>query len=93
MKKSNLVRYFKTSPEVIRLSVKLCERFPLSLRNVEDMRTNGASVLATKLPDTDGPNLVHCLLLKSVESELAGCDPARIGNGIWTQAEQPGREF
>lgn len=29
-------RYFKTSPEVIRLAVMLCIRFPLSLRNVED---------------------------------------------------------
>jgi putative transposase len=29
-------RYFKTSPEVIRLAVMLYVRFPLSLRNVED---------------------------------------------------------
>lgn len=30
-------RYFKTSPEVIRLAVMLYVRFPLSLRNVEDL--------------------------------------------------------
>ena len=30
-------RYFKTSPEVIRLAVILYVRFPLSLRNVEDL--------------------------------------------------------
>ena len=30
-------RYFKTSPEVIRLAVMLCVRFLLSLRNVEDL--------------------------------------------------------
>ena len=30
-------RYFKTSPEVIRLAVMMCVRFPLSLRNVEDL--------------------------------------------------------
>lgn len=29
--------YFKTSTEIIRLAVMLCIRFPLSLRNVEDM--------------------------------------------------------
>jgi len=29
-------RYFKTSPEVIRLAVMIYIRFPLSLRNVED---------------------------------------------------------
>ena len=30
-------RYFKTSPEVIRLAGLLYVRFPLSLRNVEDL--------------------------------------------------------
>ena len=30
-------RYFKTSPEIIRLVVMLYVRFPLSLRNVEDL--------------------------------------------------------
>ena len=30
-------RYFETSPEVIRLAVKLYVRFPLSLRNVEHL--------------------------------------------------------
>ena len=30
-------RYFKTSPEMIRLAVMLYVRFPLSLRNVEDL--------------------------------------------------------
>lgn len=30
-------KYFKTSPEIIRLAVMLYIRFPLSLRNVEDL--------------------------------------------------------
>ena len=30
-------RYFKTSPEIIQLAVMLYLRFPLSLRNVEDL--------------------------------------------------------
>jgi len=30
-------RYFKTSPEIVRLAVMLYVRFPLSLRNVEDL--------------------------------------------------------
>ena len=30
-------RYFKTSPEIIQLAVMLNVRFPLSLRNVEDL--------------------------------------------------------
>ena len=34
---TNPFRYFKTSPEVIRLAVMMYIRFPLSLRNVEDL--------------------------------------------------------
>jgi len=37
MSKRSPFRYFKTSPEVIRLAVMLYVRFPLSLRNVEDL--------------------------------------------------------
>ena len=37
MNKSSPFRYFKTSPEIIRLTVMLYIRFPLSLRNVEDL--------------------------------------------------------
>jgi putative transposase len=37
MIKPNHFRYFKTSPEVIRLAVMMYVRFPLSLRNVEDL--------------------------------------------------------
>ena len=37
MSKPGPFRYFKTSPEIIRLAVMLYVRFPLSLRNVEDL--------------------------------------------------------
>ncbi len=37
MTKPNPFRYFKTSPEIIRLAVMLYVRFPLSLRNLEDL--------------------------------------------------------
>ena len=37
MTKRSPFRYFKTSPEVIRQAVMLYIRFPLSLRNVEDL--------------------------------------------------------
>jgi putative transposase len=36
MTKHSPFRYFKTSPEIVRLAVMLYVRFPLSLRNVED---------------------------------------------------------
>lgn len=37
MTKPNLFRGFRTSPEIIRLAVMMYVRFPLSLRNVEDL--------------------------------------------------------
>jgi putative transposase len=37
MTKRSSFRYFKTSPEIIRLAVMMYVRFPLSLRNVEDL--------------------------------------------------------
>ena len=37
MFKPSPFRYFKTSPEIIRLAVMMYIRFPLSLRNVEDL--------------------------------------------------------
>ncbi len=37
MNKRSPFRYFKTSPEIIRLAVMMYVRFPLSLRNVEDL--------------------------------------------------------
>ncbi len=33
----NPFRYFNSSPEVIRLAVMMCIRYPLSLRQVEDL--------------------------------------------------------
>ena len=37
MTKRSPFRYFRTSPTIIRLAVMLYVRFPLSLRNVEDL--------------------------------------------------------
>ena len=33
----DMFKYFKTSPEIIKLAVMMYVRFPLSLRNVEDL--------------------------------------------------------
>jgi len=37
MTKANPFKYFDSSPEIIRLAVMMYVRFPLSLRNVEDL--------------------------------------------------------
>jgi len=36
-KSTNLFRWFDSSPEVIRLAVLMYVKYPLSLRNVEDL--------------------------------------------------------
>ena len=52
---ANPFRYFKTSPEVIRLAVLMCVRFPLSLRNVEDfgLSEEGPEVARARGEDRD----------------------------------------
>ena len=37
MTKRSPFKYFKTSPEIIRLAMMLYVRFPVTLRNVEDL--------------------------------------------------------
>jgi len=37
-------RYFRTRPEIIHLAVMMYIRFPLSLRNVDDICTSAASI-------------------------------------------------
>jgi len=37
MRTPRIFRYFKTSPEIIRLALMMYVRYPLSLWNVEDM--------------------------------------------------------
>ena len=37
MSSARIFWYFKTSPEIIRLAVMMYVRYPLSLRNVEDL--------------------------------------------------------
>ncbi len=37
MRKRSPFRYFKTSPKITRLAVMMDIRYPLSLRNVEDL--------------------------------------------------------
>ena len=49
MTKHSPFRYFKTSPEVIRLAVTLYVRLPLSVRNVEDLLYEGGVALSHEI--------------------------------------------
>ena len=48
MTKHSLFRHFKTSPEIIRLEVKMYVLFPLSLRNVEGLLHEGGIDISHK---------------------------------------------
>ena len=68
-------RYFKTSPEIIRLAVMLYLRFPLSLRNVEDLlRERGIEISHETVPywwNRFGPMFAALIRSKRVEAMRA----------------------
>ncbi len=47
-KSTNPFRYFDSSPEVIRLMVMMYVKYPLSLRNVEDLLAERGIDIATR---------------------------------------------
>lgn len=53
MTKRSPFRYFKTSPEIIRLAVMLYIRFPVSLRNVEDLLRERGIEISHELGNRD----------------------------------------
>ena len=92
----NPFRYFKTSPEVIRLAVMMYIRFPLSLRQVEDLlHERGIDIchetvrfwwnrfppVATQKPQGNAPS--------TARAKSAGL-PAKPGPGkTWTSQARP----
>ena len=57
---SNPFRYFNSSPEVIRLVGMMYVRYPLSLRNVEDLLASAGSTSATRPSGSGGTGLARC---------------------------------
>jgi len=45
---SNPFRYFNSSPEIVRLAVMMCVKYPLSLRNVEDLLSERGIAISHK---------------------------------------------
>ena len=83
---TNPFRYFRTSPEIIRPAVMLYIRFPLSLRNVEDLlHERGIDVTHETVRfwwNRFGP-------IMAVESKSAGLSSfarSRNGGGISTRS-------
>ena len=73
-------RYFKTSPEITQLAVMLYVRFPLSLRNVEDLLHERGVDVSYESVRFGGIDLVLSSQAKSRSTGQGACSPV-IGNG------------
>ncbi len=58
-------RYFRTSPDIIRLAVMMYVRFPLSLRKVEDLLHERGIEVSHERSGTGGSALGPCSQLRS----------------------------
>ena len=85
MTKHSPFRYFKTSPEIIRLAVMMYVRFPLSLRNVEDLlHERGIDISHETVRfwwNRFGPMFAAEIRRK----RAIGCVHIRTGIGTWTK--------
>jgi|TARA_B110000046_G_scaffold142349_1_gene149118 transposase-like protein len=68
MTKPSPFRYFKTSPEVIRLAVMMYVQFPLSLRNVEDLLHERGVDVSHETVSFGGTASGQCLRHPTLES-------------------------
>ena len=60
MSKISPFKYFKTSPEIIKLAVMYYVRYPLSLRQVEDILHERGIDIAMRLSVIGGINSAPC---------------------------------
>ena len=75
-------RYFKTSPGIIRLAVMMQVRFPLSLRNVEDLRK-----LMKRYPRPDALVTDRLKSYRAALRELGGSGRCQAGRWRNNRAE------
>jgi len=85
MRKRSPFKYFKTSPEIIRLAVMLYVRFPLSLRNVEDLLHERGIDICHETVRFWWHRFGRCSPRRSESGAWKGCDRA-TGGGIWTRS-------
>ena len=62
---SNPFRYFNSSPEIIRLAVLMYVKYPLSLRNVEDLLAERGIDISHERSGFGGTDSARCLPLRS----------------------------
>ena len=74
-------RYFDSSPVIIRLVVTMYVRFPLSLRNAEELLAERGVDTCHEIVGIGGLGLVRCLRRISNASASARCEALEIGAG------------
>jgi hypothetical protein len=80
---SNPFRYFNSSPEVIRLVVMMYVRYPLSLRNVEDLLAERGIDISHETVRFWWNQFGRCSPPRSVSDASRTCAPIRSDAGIW----------
>jgi hypothetical protein len=85
-KSTNPFRYFDSSPAVIRLVVMMYVRYPLSLRNVEDLLFERGIDICHDTVRLGGIGSGRCSPARSAGSGSIVCGPTPTGNGIWTRS-------
>ena len=85
MTKRSPFRYFKSTPEIIRLAFMMYVRFPLLLRNVEDLLHERGIDVCHETIRFWWNRFTHFSPLKSVKIGSIARDRIQTGNGIWTR--------
>ena len=81
-KPANPFHNFNSSLEVIRLVMVMCVRFPLSLRNVEDLLFERGIDTCHETVRVGGTGSARCSPVTSGGSACRGCASFAIGAGI-----------
>jgi putative transposase len=87
---SNPFRYFNSSPEVIRLVVMMYVRYPLSLRNVEDLLGERGIDISHETVRFWGAGLARCSPPRFVSDASRTCADTRNGAGTWMKVCREG---
>ena len=83
---SNPFRYFNSSPEVIRLVVMIYVRYPLSLRNVEDLLAERGIDVSHETVRYWWNRFGPSSRSRSERSGSRTCAATLSGVGIWTRS-------
>ena len=87
----NPFRYFNSSPEVIRLTVMMYVRYPLSLRQVEDILFERGIDICHETIRFWWIASVRCLPTRSGRDAFI-IDRSRTGVGTWTRSSSGSME-